>query len=87
MKAEDARPHEANTGGAEDTRSHEVKPGADSVGGVAAGTLVVLCTLALVAYMVKAMRSAAPVEIAEVIAAAGGLLAAAAAAFRAMRGR
>ena len=88
MKAEDARPHETSTGGgAQDARRHRVKPGARNVGGVAAGTLVVLSTLALVAYMVKAMSSAAPVEIAEVIAAAGGLLAAAAAAFRAMRGR
>jgi hypothetical protein len=88
VKAEDARPLEADARSAgEDARPHGGKPGADNLAGVAAGTLVVLCTLALVAYMVKALRPAAPVEIAEVIAAAGGLLAAAAAAYRAMRSR
>jgi hypothetical protein len=59
----------------------------DKRGFVAAGTLVVLAALALVAYLVATLRPYAPVEIAEVIAAASGLLAAAAAAGRAMRER
>lgn len=88
MKADDGRPHRPDAGGAaEDTGPLKVRPAANNLGGVAAGTLVVLSTLALVAYMVKAMRSAAPIEIAEVIAAASGLLAAVGAVFRAMRSR
>ena len=51
------------------------------------GTITVLAALALVAFLAVALRPAAPVEIAEVIAAAGGLLAAVAAAVRAIHGR
>jgi hypothetical protein len=49
--------------------------------------VMVLAALALVAFLAVALRPAAPVEIAEVIAAAGGLLAAVASAVRAIRGR
>jgi hypothetical protein len=47
---------------------------------------MVLATLALVAFLAVVLRPAAPVEIAEVIAAAGGLLAAVAAVVRTIRG-
>jgi hypothetical protein len=87
MNAEhDARPGEAKASdGAEAARERDAKAG-NSVGVLAAGILVVLTALALVAYLVTAMPHAAPVEIAEVIAAAAGLLGAAGGAIRAMRG-
>lgn len=52
---------------------------------VAAATLIVLTTLALVAYLVTALPHAAPIEIAEIIAAAGGLLAGIGTVIRALR--
>jgi hypothetical protein len=55
--------------------------------GVAVGAVMVLAALALVAFLAVVLRPAAPVEIAKVIAAAGGLLAAMAAALRAIGGR
>jgi hypothetical protein len=54
---------------------------------VAAGTAMVLAALALVAFLAEILRPAAPIEIAEVITAAGGLLAAVTAAVRAISGR
>jgi hypothetical protein len=74
-----SHPESAKDGG-------RVKPG-DRRGVAAAGTLVVLASMALVAYVVTELRPAAPVEIAEVIAATAGLLTAAAAAVRAMWGK
>lgn len=65
----------------------ETKAGDDRKSGVAAGTIMVLAALALVAFLAVVLRPAAPVEIAEVIAAAGGLLAAVTAAVRAIRGK
>ena len=65
----------------------ETRAGDDKKGGVAAGTIMVLAALALVAFLAVALRPAAPVEIAEVIAAAGGLLAAVSAAVRANHGK
>jgi hypothetical protein len=55
--------------------------------GLAAGTVMILATLALVAFLAVVLQPAAPVEIAEVIAATGGLLAAVTAAVRAIRGK
>jgi hypothetical protein len=52
-----------------------------------ASTLILLATLALVAYLVSALKQDAPLEIAEVITAAAGLLTAAAAAVRALKSR
>jgi hypothetical protein len=51
-----------------------------------AGATMVLATLALVAFLAVILRPAPPVEIAEVIAAAGGLLAGVATIVRAIRG-
>jgi hypothetical protein len=77
---EDARPDEAKAANApQEVRPHE--PTVGNARGIAA-TLVVLSTLALVAFLVMVLRSAAPVGIAEVLAAASGLLAAASAAIR-----
>ena len=77
---QDAQPGEAKAADVpEEVRPHE--PGDGNARGVAA-TLVVLSTLALVAFLVMVLRSAAPVGIAEVLAAASGLLAAASAAIR-----
>ena len=65
----------------------EMTPDDDDKNGVAVGAIMVLAALTLVAFLAVVLRPAAPVEIAEVIAAAGGLLAAMAAAMRAIRGR
>jgi hypothetical protein len=54
---------------------------------IAAGTVVVLAALGLVAYLAAALRPASPAGLAEVIAAAAGLLTAAATAVRAIRAR
>lgn len=59
----------------------------DKKTGVAAGTVMVLAALALVAFLTEVLRSAAPVEIAEVITATGGLVTAVTAAVRAIRDR
>jgi hypothetical protein len=67
--------------------SPEKIPDGDDKNGVVVGTITVLAALALVAFLAVTLRPAAPVEIADVIAAAGGLLAAVAAAVRAIRGR
>ncbi len=66
----------------EDTRA-----GDERNSGTAAGTVMILAALALVAFLAVVLQPAAPVEIAEVIAAAGGLLAAVTAAVRAIRGK
>ena len=50
------------------------------------GVVIVLATFALVAFLAVILRRAAPVEIAEVIAAVGGLLAAVATVVRTIRG-
>lgn len=63
-----------------------VKPG-DKRGVVVAGTLVVLASMALVGYVVAELRPAASAAIAEVVAAAAGVLGAAAAVVRALWGR
>lgn len=65
----------------------EMTPDGDDKNGVAVGAIMVLAALALVAFLAVALQPAAPVEIAEVIAAAGGLLAAVAAAVRAIRSK
>jgi hypothetical protein len=54
---------------------------------LAAGTTMVLAALALVAFLAEILRPATPAEIAEVITAAGGLLAAVTAAVRAISGK
>jgi hypothetical protein len=60
-----------------DARAVKAEAADCRVDGVTAGTLVVvLSTLALVAYLVVTMRSAPPMDIVEIIAAASGLLAA-----------
>jgi hypothetical protein len=65
----------------------ETKAGEDKESGIAARAIIVLAALALVAFLAVVLRPAAPVEIAEVIAAASGLLAAVTAAVRAIRGK
>ena len=67
--------------------SDEAKADNRPRGEVVAWVLVVLSAFALVAYLVTAMRAADSAEIAEVIVAAGGLLAAAGAATRSARRR
>ncbi|MGA8274487.1 MAG: hypothetical protein WB919_23215 [Candidatus Sulfotelmatobacter sp.] len=64
----------------------EVKSGRGT-GEVVTGTLVLLSALALPAYVVMAMKTATPIEVAGVITASSGPLAAVGAAFRAWRGR
>lgn len=59
-------------------QSDDSKAGDGKRSAVLAGTLVVLASLGLVAYLVAALQPASPAEIAEVIAAATGLLTAAA---------
>jgi hypothetical protein len=83
VRNEDARPDEAKAEDASGTaRPQETKASNSSPGGAATRTLVALSALALVAYLVMAMRPDAPIEITEVITAASGLLAAAGAAMR-----
>jgi hypothetical protein len=74
-------------GDKEHARSDEGKADDRPRGEVVAWVLVVLSALALVAYLVTAMQAAGSAEIAEVIVAAGGLLAAAGAATRSARRR
>lgn len=69
----------------ERARSDEAKADDRTRSEVVAWVLVVLSAFALVAYLMTAIRPADSTEIAEVIAAAGGLLAAAGAATRSSR--
>jgi hypothetical protein len=71
----------------DDARSGETKVGNDSKWLIVAETLVFLAAMALVAFLVVVLPPANLLGIAEVIAAAGGLLAAAAQAVRGIRGR
>lgn len=83
-RTEDARPDEAGAGeDTQDDRPYGAKASDRTTGEL----VVVVIALGLVAYLVAAMRSDAPVEIAEVIAATGALLVAAAEAVRTMRRR
>lgn len=65
----------------------ESRAGDDKKSGIAAGTIMILAALALVAFLAVVLRAAAPVEIAEVIAAASGLLATVTSAVRTIRGK
>jgi hypothetical protein len=62
----------------------EIIPDCNNKNALALGTVMVLAVLALVAFLVVA-RPIAPVEVAEIIAATGGLLAAVASVVRAIR--